>query len=886
MSSPPARGPIPLADGHIDLTRRHVCRGTTVAVLTPTEHDLLVRLLRDPGSLVSRADLLVDVWGYHPKVRSRAVYTAVQRLRAKVEVDPKSPVHLRSVYGGGYCFEPAVPAVSPEPAVDLALPPEPCRWFGRQALVDQVIGRLSTPGRTTLLGPGGMGKSRLALHVAHRAVATGAQPPAAFAFADVEHATDLGAAVRSVLQAVDEGWPDGGTVDTALRLVRWGLAARRVLVLDGMEPLVASIDGEALSRLFASLPPHLHILMTSRIPVVSDETALHLTPLGAEAGLALLEDRARRVTWGLQLSEAERLQARRLVTDQLDGMPLAIELAAARLGVLGLDRLCSDLRAPTLADPRRHRPRHASLAAAAAWSLALLSEPARRLLGRLSAVVGAIDTDGATVLSDGSEEDVIAAIMELRDTSLVLVVPVADGPPRVRLLAPIRELVAARLEPAERRAAALAHLAWCAERAADLAPRVGSSSARTVHAELAHIEPDLRVAFHTAVEHDHPGLSALALHLDVLTAHRAPLPERLARLSLALAAPVVASERAQLWIARACIHCKQHAWPAARADLAAARLDDPDAPRLAYVGARIAMFTGQVEQVDPLLAGADDTPEVLRLRAYACQVRGDHDRAQRLGEAALAALRDLDDLHGACSTANNLALLFGEQGRFEAALQLLDEALAAADELDHSLLRATTFQNRGSIRLRTLDLARARPDLERALELAERLGIVDRAFVAELCLAELQWEAGDLPGARARFATLSERPVAAPIRLFAEALLGAADHEQGDLDAAKAALTRAWTAAAGLPDRRIFVCILLAPCLAECGDVDRAEAVLDELDALLEEAGDPEGRALARMGRIHLAEARGEPAPALPVVHPTLLVQRSRRMLAVVRGRR
>ncbi len=144
----------------VDLARREVRRDGETLGLTAMEVALLRYLAARAGEVVTQASLLEDVWGYHPDVETRAVANAVKRLRVKIERDPKEPAHLLTAFGVGYRLE--LGAGPPLEAGDA--------FVGRAgelaALAEALQGGA---GLTTLTGPGGAGKTRLARRFADRA---------------------------------------------------------------------------------------------------------------------------------------------------------------------------------------------------------------------------------------------------------------------------------------------------------------------------------------------------------------------------------------------------------------------------------------------------------------------------------------------------------------------------------------------------------------------------------------------------------------------------------------------------------------------------------------------------------------------------------------------
>ena len=109
---PQGAGDVPLTACVVDLARERVMRDDAVVSLTARETRLLRYLWEREGKDVSREELLVEVWGYSRRARSRAVDATVQRLRAKLERDPTAPDHLRTVWGNGYRFVAAAPRIA------------------------------------------------------------------------------------------------------------------------------------------------------------------------------------------------------------------------------------------------------------------------------------------------------------------------------------------------------------------------------------------------------------------------------------------------------------------------------------------------------------------------------------------------------------------------------------------------------------------------------------------------------------------------------------------------------------------------------------------------------------------------------------------------------
>jgi predicted ATPase/DNA-binding CsgD family transcriptional regulator len=304
-------------------------------------------------------------------------------------------------------------------------------FVGRTTEVGEVARLLGEYRMVTVTGPGGVGKTRLACEVARQVASQLADGAWLVELAVVREEALVATTVAASL-GVQQA--PGMPITQSLAMV---LAHRQLLlVLDNCEHVLA-----AVAELCAALLPiadDLQILATSREPVgVAGEARYRLRPLpvqspnppaqeaGAPAAVALFADRARRADPHFALDgEAEDAVAR--LVARLDGMPLAIELAAARVEALGLaqllDRLESSFGLLTSGD-RAAPTRHKSLAATVDWSYRLLGEPARQVFRRLSVFPGPFSLDAAMAITGPGAEP---AVLHLVDCSLLA--PPGTGP--------------------------------------------------------------------------------------------------------------------------------------------------------------------------------------------------------------------------------------------------------------------------------------------------------------------------------------------------------------------------------------------------------------------------------------------------------------------------
>ncbi len=387
--------------------------------------------------------------------------------------DFDEPVALYTAQGPGVPQVDAPPRVRPADGHNLV--PPATSLVGRSEDVASLADRVA-PGRvTTIVGPGGVGKTRLATETA-LAVADH--------WADGAWFVDLAPIGDGAL--VPEAIGDAVGAAAAPRSERWSdvlahLAQRRMLVvLDNCEHLPEA-SGRAASELVAGCPG-VAVLATSRRSLgLRGEHVHRLAPLGSEGAIALFRDRSAGDVHadGSVLADLCR---------ELDGLPLAIELAAARAAAVPPDEILRRLRRapavirsedPTL--PERQR----SLARLLDWSWELLSPAARAVLARLSVFAGSFDLAAAERVAAGAgdEPDEVAGIIwELVDASLVRPEETA-GATRYRLLATVRAHAAAHDDTTD--------LAAAARRLAELLlERVGPARA-TRYAWVAEMELEL-----------------------------------------------------------------------------------------------------------------------------------------------------------------------------------------------------------------------------------------------------------------------------------------------------------------------------------------------------------------------------------------------------------
>ncbi len=315
---------------------------------------------------------------------------------------------------------------------------------GRDPDVMRLSALLSRPGvrLVTLAGPAGVGKTSLAFRVAaERAKATGAVA-VLVELAPVRDPALVPAAVAGAL-----GIRESADTTTTEAIHAYLRERAVLLVLDNLEHLTP-----AAARIGALLEasPTLTILITSREPLhLRNEHVYAVRPLENEAAIALFVQRAQMVKPEFEPT-AENEAAIRTIVDHLEGLPLAIELAAPRLLLLTPKALAARLerRLPLLGDAAADRPRRQqTMHGAIAWSYDLLSEKEQQLFRSLSVLHGGGNLEAAAALagSDGDDRSILFKVAPLVEKNMLALVEGADAEPRVSMLEMLREFALERL---------------------------------------------------------------------------------------------------------------------------------------------------------------------------------------------------------------------------------------------------------------------------------------------------------------------------------------------------------------------------------------------------------------------------------------------------------
>jgi predicted ATPase/DNA-binding CsgD family transcriptional regulator len=399
-------------------------------------------------------------------------------------------------------------------------------FIGREREIAEVTRLLATSHLLTLTGAGGCGKTRLALQVA--AQAAGGYPDGVWLI-ELAALTDPGLIPHAVASAVGVREVPGSTVTGSL--VEYARTRTLLLVLDNCEHVV-STAAQLVDALLRSCPG-VHVLATSREPLGSPgETTWRVPSLGfpphSAAGEVPLEQLTRYEAVGLFIERAlaalpsfaataRNGPALAEICRRLDGIPLAIELAAARVRVFSIEQIASRLddRFHLLtAGSRTAMPRQQTLQATVDWSYVLLSEPERAVLRRLSVFAGGWSFEAAEIVASGDgihTHAVLDLLAQLVDKSLVIAEE-HHGVTRYRLLETIRQYARDRLaEAGETDHMRDRHLTYFLELAEQAEPELRGREDSLVLGRLEVEHDNLRVALDWSLTSPNSGDAALRL---------------------------------------------------------------------------------------------------------------------------------------------------------------------------------------------------------------------------------------------------------------------------------------------------------------------------------------------------------------------------------------
>jgi predicted ATPase len=708
--------------------RRLLKDGATIS-LRPRAFDLLAALVDRAGRLVTKDELLDQVW---PKlvVEEAALHVQVSALRKVLGADA-----ITTVSGRGYQF--TLPVTKGDGEANRAsrskhnLPYQLTSFVGREQEIAQLEELVTAHRLVTLTGAGGAGKTRLAIEVASRLID---------AFPDGVWLVELAAlsdprlvpqAVAKALEVKEQ--PTRPVIET---LSDYLASKKLLLVLDNVEHLLEGCVH--FVDLILRRSPHVAMLVTSRerlglageltyrvpsltVPGPRDTFAAPDALLAYE-GVRLFVDRARllRPDFSVTSENAAPLAS---ICYRLDGIPLAIELAAPRLRSMSVEELSQrlDQRFALLTDGSRTAlPRHRTLRSTIDWSYDLLTDVEQAMLRRVAVFAGGWTLAAAEHVCAGDrigKSDTIALLTSLADKSLVITEE-HEGATRYRMLETIRQYALDRL----REAGEEAHwrnrqFAWVLALAEEsFEPLTGGPDQGLWLDRIARELDNFRAALRWAIEQKLPDALRMAPNLSRWWIRRAGATE--ARQWFSRLLDVMPSDQARWDRGRAL---------SAVGNLALNQGDHDEAERLFRES--LAMFRE--------LDDARGSAYVQTNLALLAVVRGQYSDAEPLLVDCATLARSLADAHLLAVNLGNLAIVVHARGDADKAATLLEESLTLARDVDDSALTSQLLSARGRAECRDKNLESAEASFVESLTIADDLTDPDTAEEALEGFAEL-----------------------------------------------------------------------------------------------------------------------------------------------------
>ena len=511
---------IRFADCELNLDRVVLRRGGEEIPVEPQVFDVLAYLVEHRGSVVRKEDLLDAIWGDR-FVSESALTTRIKAVRKAVGDDGRQQSIIRTVHGKGYEFVAIVEDVeegqpnaakskSPAaPGTSIGLRMQPL--IGREMLLEQLSDMIIDHRLVTLVGPGGVGKTSLGMELAR---IVGAQFEDGVHVVELVGVVDEDATAAALATAIDVNLRKSSSIDDAIvDLLR---PRHSLLVIDNCEHLIEPV-AELVARILREAPT-ISIVATSQEPLaVPGERLWTVDPLptgpedpfGSELVLgelaeipavALFVARAKAADPSFVLDTATAPLVAEICR-RVDGIPLAIELAAARARSIGVAEVAHrlDQRFSVLKAIRRGSdPRHRTMHDAISWSYDMLEPDERRLFTALSVFAGSFELRSAEAMAPRG--DALDLLTRLTERSMLAVRPQTGGSTRYELLETLREYGRTRLSDAQAAELFTTHAKHFAAEAEAVEAELGGPGEGDASARAESSLADLRAAQRFALE--------------------------------------------------------------------------------------------------------------------------------------------------------------------------------------------------------------------------------------------------------------------------------------------------------------------------------------------------------------------------------------------------
>ena len=657
----------------LDKRNRRLLRGDQPVALRPKAFDVLVFLAERSGRLVTKRELLDVVWP-QTFVSDSVLKVCIREIRQVLGDNPTTPRYLETAHRSGYRFI----AVCSGGRMPVPL----SSFVGRRKEVGEVRSLLEHHRLTTLTGPGGAGKTRLALEAVG-----GSRPVWWVELTPLADPARVPEAIAGVLGVDDSrGRP---VIDSLVHHLR---DRDVLLVLDNCEHLIHA--AAETTRLLVESCPRLHVLATSREPLgLAGEVTWTVPPLSSEDAVSLFLARSQ------QASQPPAQVAG--ICARLDGLPLAIELAAAGARLLGIDHIAARLARPLhvlTSGSKGEAARHQTMRATIDWSYNLLTEDERLMFARFSVFSGGFTLDDAeSVCAGGSirEEGVARLLGQLVDKSLVVRWQTDPGrTARYRLLETVREYATERLsDPAVVRAAHLARFLALAE---SMATRINTAERAACLEQMGWDHSNVLAAIEYARSLDDlASAQRIAGALVWYWFHRGRWREGrrvLADLLTPAPGPDAARRQAQVLFGDGLLAWTTGDHASARARLEASIPLWREASDLAGLGHSL-----QFLAVERLGSDAEDLPK-------------------RLSQESVAAFRQTSDSFGLVTSLATAGVVALNRNELDEAQALLEQSVEHCRRIPDAWALALPLRNLGIVALRKGELDRALEPLRESLQ--------------------------------------------------------------------------------------------------------------------------------------------------------------------------